>query len=67
MILTTNYDDALERAFEQAGEPYDLVTYIASEPKEHRGRFMHWAPASRPPPVIESANDYSPRTGRSGR
>ena len=36
MILTTNYDDALERAFENAGEPYDLITYIASSPKEHR-------------------------------
>ena len=63
VILTTNYDDALERAFERAGEPYDLITYIASSPKEYRGRFMHWAPAepgqSPPQPrVIESANDY---------
>jgi hypothetical protein len=63
VILTTNYDDALERAFENAGEPYDLITYIASSPKEYRGRFMHWAPAEpdQPPPtprVIESANDY---------
>lgn len=60
VILTTNYDDALERAFEQAGEPYDLITYIASSPKEYRGRFMHWAPGepAPPPQVIESANDY---------
>jgi hypothetical protein len=63
VILTANYDDALERAFEQAGEPYDLITYIASSPKEYRGRFMHWAPGEpgEPPPpprVIESANDY---------
>jgi SIR2-like domain len=63
VILTTNYDDALERAFENAGEPYDLITYVASSPKEYRGRFMHWAPAERdlpppPPRVIESANDY---------
>lgn len=60
VILTTNYDDALERAFEKAGEPYDLITYIASSPKEYRGRFMHWAPGDPPPPprVIESANDY---------
>ena len=56
VILTTNYDDALERAFEKAGEPYDLITYIASSPKEYRGRFMHWAPGE-PPRVIESAND----------
>jgi SIR2-like domain len=63
VILTTNYDDALERAFENANEQYDLITYIASSPKEYRGRFMHWAPAEpgQPPPpprVIESANDY---------
>ena len=39
----------LEHAFEQAGEPYDLITYIASSPKEYRGRFMHWPPqAIRP-------------------
>ena len=58
VILTTNYDDALERAFEDAGEPYDLITYIVSSPKEYRGRFMHW-PAGEPPRVIESANDYT--------
>ena len=60
VILTTNYDDALERAFENAGEPYDLITYIASSPSEYRGRFMHWAPGDPPPPpqVILSANDY---------
>ena len=27
--ITTNYDDALERAFQEAGEEYDLLTYIA--------------------------------------
>jgi hypothetical protein len=58
VILTTNYDDALERAFEQVGEPYDLITYIVSSPKEFRGRFMHWPPGGKPPCVIESANDY---------
>lgn len=60
VIMTTNYDDVLERAFENAGERYDLITYIASSPREYRGRFMHWAPGEPPPPpqVIESANDY---------
>ena len=57
VILTTNYDDLLERAFEQAGEEYDLITYISSSPKDYRGRFMHWPPGE-PPTVIESANDY---------
>jgi hypothetical protein len=63
VILTTNYDYALERAFEDAGEPYDLITYIATSPEEYRGRFMHWPPRkdsepAPPPIVIESANDY---------
>lgn len=48
VILTTNYDDALERAFEAEGEAYDLITYIVSSPKQHRGRFMHWPPGGEP-------------------
>src|SRR3954469_19295137 len=30
LALTTNYDDALEQAFEAAGEPYTVVFYRAS-------------------------------------
>ena len=30
LALTTNYDDALEQAFEAAGEPYSVVLYRAS-------------------------------------
>ena len=58
VILTTNYDDALERAFEAADEAYDLLTYVAASPREFRGRFMHWPPGEQPR-VIESANDYT--------
>jgi len=29
LIITTNYDDALERAHRDRGEPFDLLTYIA--------------------------------------
>jgi SIR2-like protein len=39
LIVTTNYDNLLERAFDEAGEPYHLVTYIAEG--EHRGKFRH--------------------------
>ena len=42
LCVTTNYDDLLERAFDDAGEPYDLVTYIAEGPD--RGRFRHVTP-----------------------
>jgi hypothetical protein len=55
LIVTTNYDDALERAFVAAGEPYDLVWYVAEG--EARGRFVH-----RPPDgdsrVIDRSNQY---------
>ena len=30
LALTTNYDDALEQAFDAAGEPYSVVFYRAS-------------------------------------
>lgn len=42
-IFTTNYDDALERAFVEAHEPYDLVSYIAEG--SDRGRFKHTTPS----------------------
>ncbi|MGH9902953.1 MAG: SIR2 family protein [Pyrinomonadaceae bacterium] len=42
LIISTNYDDVLERAFRAAGEPFDLVSYVAEG--EHRGKFLHWLP-----------------------
>lgn len=39
LIVSTNYDDVLERAFLDAGEPFDLVSYLAEG--EHRGKFLH--------------------------
>jgi hypothetical protein len=56
LILTTNYDTALERAFADAGEQVDVTVYIASG--EERGRFWHVPPAGAPI-LIESPNDYS--------
>jgi hypothetical protein len=45
LIITTNYDDVLERAFRAAGEPFDLVAYVAvGEP----GRFVHHPPDEEP-------------------
>jgi SIR2-like domain len=47
LIITTNYDDLLERAFQQAGEPFDLLYYEAKEnPQERRGKFWHQAPGA---------------------
>lgn len=42
LIVTTNYDDLLEIAFQNAGEEYDLVTYIADG--KERGKFTHTSP-----------------------
>jgi hypothetical protein len=42
LIVTTNYDDALERALKDQGEEFDLVTYIADGPNS--GRFLHTSP-----------------------
>ncbi len=55
MIVTTNYDDALERAFRARNEPFDLVTYIAEG--EMRGKFLHTTPDSKARP-IDKPNKY---------
>ena len=55
LIVTTNYDDALERAFGEAGEPFDVVSYMADG--EHRGKFVHWAPGAEAV-VVERPNEY---------
>ena len=43
LILTTNYDDLLERALEEVGEPFDVVWYEAKRGPLH-GRFVHRVP-----------------------
>jgi hypothetical protein len=55
LIVTTNYDDALERAFGAAGEEFDLVSYIAEG--QHRGKFLH-VPPGEAARVIERPNEY---------
>jgi hypothetical protein len=59
LVVTTNYDSALERAFDEAHEPYDLAVFVASG--EHRGRFMHvpwWDPEDGGPRPIVVPNEY---------
>lgn len=55
LIITTNYDDALEKAFEAADEEFDLLTYIATG--EQQGKFHHER-ASGESTVIEVPNRY---------
>jgi len=56
LIVTTNYDLALERAFLQAGEEFDVVSYLASG--RHRGKFCHVRPDGTGT-LIELPNTYA--------
>jgi DNA-binding SARP family transcriptional activator len=56
LVVTTNYDLALERAFEEAGEELDIVAYVATG--THRGRFWH-RPPDEPPRPIDLPNTYA--------
>jgi hypothetical protein len=53
LVVTTNYDDLMEKAFEvqKLPEPYDLVYYDARILSPSRGRFLHRPPAGEPQPV----------------
>jgi SIR2-like domain len=55
LIMTTNYDDALERAFENQKEPFDLVTYVAQG--ANRGKFLHRDPNGNVRVVKKSNQD----------
>jgi SIR2-like domain len=55
LVVTTNYDDALECAFRAAEEPFDLVWYVAEGAA--KGRFVHRAPEGEPR-TIDRANEY---------
>jgi hypothetical protein len=56
LIITTNYDDLMERAFAAENEPHDLVCYVADG--DNRGKFVHTAPGA-PPQLIDKPNEYA--------
>jgi hypothetical protein len=49
LIVTTNFDTALEQAFDDELEPYDLAVYMASGPD--KGKFVHVPPEGAPGPI----------------
>jgi hypothetical protein len=55
LLLTTNYDDLLERAFDATGEEYDLVVYVAEG--RDAGKFLH-RPYGKEPRLIEEPESY---------
>jgi DNA-binding SARP family transcriptional activator len=56
LIVTTSYDLALERAFLDAGEEFDVVSYLAAG--RNRGKFCHVAPDGSGM-LIEVPNTYA--------
>jgi hypothetical protein len=45
LFVTTNYDDALERALNEHGEQFDVLTYIATGKRV--GKFLHTEPSGK--------------------
>src|SRR5262249_32173508 len=59
LFVTTNYDDVLERALDDASETYDLVWYVA-RPGELMGKFMHMPPGGVPKPINDPDRYVAP-------
>ena len=57
LIMTTNYDDTLERTFDAHDEPYDVLWYEAKSEDRACGKFLHLAPGASPV-IIERPNEY---------
>ncbi len=55
MIVTSSYDTALEKAFDEETEPYDLAVFLASGPD--KGKFIH-EPWKGEPQVISDTRRY---------
>ena len=56
LLVTTSYGHALERAFQEAGEEIDVVSYIAFG--RDRGKFVHIGPDGSTV-VVEAPNVYA--------
>ncbi len=58
LIVTTNYDRALEKAFEDAGEPFDLVFYANAIDALEEDKFFHQKPNDTPKEIPAPVNEY---------
>jgi SIR2-like domain/TIR domain len=56
LIVSTNFDRALERAFEDGPEPYDLAVYMASG--RDQGKFVYFPHDGAPEPIVDP-NSYT--------
>jgi hypothetical protein len=60
MVVTTNYDSALEQAFQAEAEPYDLAVFLANGTDARgtdQGKFLH-VPWRGEPRVIPETSTY---------
>jgi SIR2-like domain len=57
LIVTTNWDDALEQAFDSVNEPYHLVWYVAEGDEHERGKFVHRPPGGAPV-LVSDPSEY---------
>lgn len=58
LIVTTNYDDALEKAMTEAGEPFDLLWYSVADCRPGQpGRIWHKPPDGPAHPIKVSNED----------
>jgi hypothetical protein len=58
MIVTPKLDLALERAFQEEGEPFDVAVYMAPG-TEYAGRFVHLPWGQVDPRPIMTPNEYT--------
>lgn len=52
VIITTNYDDALEQAFDAEGQPYEIVVYPTDRP-DLEGSVFRWKHGAAEPEELE--------------
>jgi hypothetical protein len=67
MIVTSKFDVALEQAFLEAKEPFDVAIYMAPG-TEHAGRFVHlkWGEVDPQPILAPNEYDQFPIVGDDG-
>jgi hypothetical protein len=60
LVLTTNYDDLMERAFAEAGEPAEVIYYVPFRIENGQriaGTFMHQKPNGEKKPLVGDGSD----------
>jgi hypothetical protein len=62
VVVTTNYDELMEQAFAEAGEPCHKLVYMADQVSDndkvkYPGTFIHWTPDGESF-LVKPANEY---------